>query len=75
MTAPLTYWCSGGEILAAERPLAMTDAQALLGLHLDEARAAVVGGASATALRALALAAELHAAVLRLQDWRTAASA
>jgi hypothetical protein len=75
MSRPLTYWASGGEIRAADRPLEPVDAQAMLGVHLDEARAAVAAGASSRALRALELAGELNRAVLRLQDWRAAAAA
>ncbi len=74
MSPPLAYWSSGGEIRAASRPVPLADAQALLGVHLDEARAAVAAGAPQSALRALALASELNAAVLRLQDWRAAAA-
>ena len=51
------------------------DAQALLGIHLDEARAAIAAGAASRALRAVELAGELNRAVLRLQDWLRAGSA
>ena len=72
MIAPLTYWSSGGEICAATRPLALGDANALLGVHLDEARAALAAGATRCGLRALDLATQLHTAVSRSQEWRAA---
>jgi hypothetical protein len=72
MIASLTYWSCGGEIRAARRPLPPEDADALLGVHLDEARAAIAAGTTLQGLRALDLAAQLHAAVLRSRDWRAA---
>ena len=75
MTSPLTYWSSGGEIQAASGPVSLTDAKALLGVHLDEARAAIAAGARRAALRALDLATELSVAVAQCQEWRAAAGA
>ena len=73
MIAPLTYWSVGGEICVARRPVPLADAYALLGVHLDEARTAIAAGATQCGLHALDLAAQLHAATMRSQDWRAAA--
>ena len=72
MSPPLTYWTSGGQICASSQPVSFADAQALMSVHLDEARAALAVGAPQAALRALGQAAELSAAFLGAQDWRAA---
>lgn len=74
MNKALTYWSSGGDICAFRRAVSLSDANALLGLHLDEARAALEAGATLCGLRSLDLASQMHAAVTRSQDWRAASS-
>lgn len=75
MSCPLTYWHSGGDLLCAGRTTAdLADAQALLALYDDEARAAANAGDARTRATALQFAAELSEAIRAAKRWRRAAA-
>jgi hypothetical protein len=76
MSPPLAYWHCGGEVLCARGlALAPSDAEALLGLYLDEARAAAVVGDQIAQATALRLALQLSEAKTAAMRWSQAASA
>lgn len=69
----MTYWSSGGEILASGvGAISLADAEALLSLHRDEARAATEVRSPEAFSRAHRLAAELGEALSRARLWRRA---
>lgn len=69
----MTYWSSGGDILAARVGVLSTDdAEALLGLHRDEARAAASAGHGDHLDLTRRLARELTEALKMAWRWRRA---
>jgi hypothetical protein len=74
MSAPARYWTCGGDIIAAPRHnVSQSDAEALLELHVEEARAAADAGDALAMQSASNHALELAKALIRARRWRRAA--
>lgn len=68
-----TFWCSGGDLLAADgRRIDEIDARALHGCYLDEMHAARDAAAARAQAEAKRLATELSEALAAAQRWRRA---
>jgi hypothetical protein len=75
MRQALTYWPSGGDIVATHgRVIAPDEARHLRRLYLDEAAASASIGDRGTCARALGLVLELWAALNAGVRWRQAAT-